>query len=316
MSALGQMVAEFGPVAVRQMITNNAISIKIAPTLVERKYDMTDLLKELEGMEQSALDNLKDAEASGEGIRLPFPVPYIFVINGDAKMKAVAEKTPALYFGGWATDADQMGELIDAGVIPEFPKHFVAYEGVSGSNTWNGLCGRTVTLSVVARRQRWLNKDGDSSPKFNKETGSTRRHVQILALVYSEGKPLGYCVVSAKGFQAGNLLGALKEWEIAISKHRKAINATTLPLSAFALTFGTAGDKPNFVSVGSGETREITPIQAIIPEDMSPEKVAKRFVGKVVLQENASRLEMAREWLEAWSTKVEQAHEEPVAEEF
>jgi hypothetical protein len=271
---------------------------------------MTDLMKDLTELETAALDSLRQAEQTGEGVRLPFPVGYFHVINGDPRLKKAGETAPALYFGGWACDSDKMGELVDDGAVPALPVGFVAYEGQGEKGSYNGLCARAITISAVANRQRWISGDGTASgPHFDAAKGLTRRHLQLLAMIYTGGKPWGYGVLTAKGFQAQNVLKALGEWERAIAPLKKTLNATQFPLSCFAISLGTAGEQPVYESVGKTAQTKITPIKAIIPSDLDAEKLAKRFIGKNNLAINAERLAMAAEWLAAWKAKDAQRAE-------
>lgn len=262
---------------------------------------MTDLMKQMEGIDEAALGSLRDAEKTGEGVRLPFEVAYFHWMNGKPNAKNSAKDTPALYFGGWAADQTKIGELVDSGAVPEYPAGFTAFEGAGDKGSWDGLCTRSLTISIIANRQRWVSADGRTSgPDFDRATGLTRRHLQMLTLAYMGGKPWGYAVLTAKGYQAQYLLAAVNDWAKAIAPFRKELNATQFPLSAFAITIGTKGDTPDFQSVGTTATSKITPIKAIIPEDLSAEKVSKRFIGAQNLRANAEHLSQAAEWLASW----------------
>lgn len=264
---------------------------------------MTDLMKDLSEIDRAAtLAPLSQAEKGDGGVQLPFPVAYLWALNGDAKQKNAAKSCPPLYFGGLAGDSDALGELVEQGIIPGLPKGWTAYEGAGDKGSWNGLAGRTLAACFIASRTRWIGQNGESGPEYAPDKGLTRRHMQSLTFAYSDGKPWGYAVVTTKGYQVNYLTEAIAAWGKAIAPHRKALNAVGLPLSAFALTVGTQGDEPNFVSVGKAATSKITPLQAILPAELTAERVAQRFIGADRLRENAARLEQAREWLAAWKS--------------
>ena len=278
---------------------------------------MSNLAEQIPEIDQAQMGKLRDAETAGGGVQLPFPVAYIHWQNGDPKAKAHAKDNPALYFGGWATDNDKLGQLVEDGVVAGYPEGWSAFEG-HGENAWNGMATRAITFSFISTRERWLGADGVSyTAEYDPE--HTRRHLQTLALLYSAAKPWGYTVLTAKGFQAKYFREAVAAWSKAIAPHRKAIGAATLPLSAFAIRVGTAGEKPEAVAVGRTATKSITPIRPIIPDDLTAEAIEKRFIGATNLRANIERLEMAGEWMAAWkeTTRARSggASEEPPAED-
>lgn len=262
---------------------------------------MADLAKEFEGLDDAALQSLRDAEKTGEGVQLPFEAANFWWINGKPNAKNQAKDCPALYFGGWAADKEKIGELVESGALTEYPAGFIHFEGAGDKGAWSGIAARSLTVSIVANRQRWVSSDGRSSgPEFDREKGLVRRHLQMLVLAYSSGKPLGYAVLTGKGYQAQYLLAAVSDWSKAIRPFLKELNATQFPLSAFAISLGTTGDAPDFQSVGTTATSKITPVKALVPTDLSAEKVSKRFIGAQNLRANAERLGLARDWLAAW----------------
>lgn len=271
---------------------------------------MTDLMKELEGIEQAALDDLSRAAKLGEGVELPFAATYWWALNGQRSMSALARECPALFYGGWATDADKYHENA---LDPVQGVH--EYTGSGDKGQWNALATRVLHVAIIARRTRWLAKDGMTFSVHYKP-GFTRQHLQVLTLGFVAGKAWFPVVLSAKGYQAKYLLEAIKAWEKAIAPFKKELNATQFPVSCFVISLGTTGDKPEFVSVGkTGAQSTITPIQPVIPNDLDAGKLAKRFVGRDVIRINAERLAQAQDWLKAWHVASENGerneYEEP-----
>lgn len=282
---------------------------------------MTDLMKEFTEIDQVGLGQLRDAEKTGEGVQLPFPVLNVWVWNGDQKQKTSAAACPMLYFGGWATDSGKLGELILGGSVPSDLEKWSAFESAGDKGAWDGRGSRTVTAAVIAYRSRWLGKDGKvAGPHFDREKGLTRQHGQWLALLYINSKPWGYTVLTAKGYQAQNVAKAIKDWAAAIQPFRRELNAQNLPLSAFAITLGTQGAEPKFVAVGKDATSKITPIEAVIPADLTAERVAQRFIGATRVRENTDHLARAAEWLAAWgkgkADTAPAADEQPAEAEY
>ena len=274
-----------------------------------------NLMQDFTDIDAVALDQLRTAEQGEGGVKLPFPVLNIFVMNGDPKQKAAATACPMLYFGGWAADSTKLGELILAGHVPSDLDKWSAFEGAGDKGSWQGRASRTVTAAFIASRSRWLAQDGKAyGAHYDAAKGFRRQHVQWLGLLYISSKPWGYAVLTAKGFQAKNVADGIKDWSAAIAPHRAALNAQALPLSAFAITIGTAGPEPVFKAVGQAAQSKITPIGAVLPAALSAEAVAQRFITAPNMRLNNEKLAAAREWLAAWSGQGKADPTEPTDE--
>jgi len=257
-----------------------------------------DLLAALGGMESATLDQLRDAERGGEGIRLPFPAMYAYVLNGDAKLKQLGN---VQYFGGFATDADKVGEMVEAGELPDFPEAWSAFEGQGEKGAYHSLGARSLRFAPIGYRQSWIGSDSAiRGEKYDPDKGLTRRHIQYLGQMLDDASHVFPVVITAKGYQAQNLIEALGRWKTALGPHLKALNATRFPLSAFWLHIGTTGPKPEFVTVGKKTTHAITPIRPLIPEGLGLEAVAALFVGRENLMLHGELLSQSAEWRGAW----------------
>lgn len=265
---------------------------------------MPNLMEDFDEIGAHKLNQLREAEKSGDGVQLPFPAANIWVMNGAPNQKTATQSCPVLYYGGWATDAGKLDELLQAGHVPAGLDKWVAFDAPGDKGEWRGLGARVATAAFITHRARWISGDGRSSgPEYDAGAGLTRQHAQFLTLLYSNSKPWGYAVLTAKGYQVANVKAAIKAWEAAIAPFRKELNAATLPLSAFAISIGTYGAEPKFTPVGKGgSTSKITPIEAVIPAELSADKVRQRFIGSQHVYANAERLEQAREWLGTWKT--------------
>lgn len=269
---------------------------------------MTDLMKDLEDLELYALSKLNEAAQESSGTRLPFFSLYAHIINGNPQLKE--SKCAARYFGGFSTDADKMAEAVENGDIPAYPAGWVSYTGASGEKEFPAMGTRAITVAVIKGRQSWLDKDGKSrAPDYDAQ--HSRRHLQYLCAYANAGSFFSPIVLTAKGHQVDRLIKSVEAWERAIAPHRKALNATKLPRSAFWFTIGTSGEKPVFEEVGKTTTHMITPVTAIVPPEMKTADVAGRFVGKDNVRLFAEFYEKAQEWLTAWKAPEQVQNYEP-----
>jgi hypothetical protein len=238
---------------------------------------------------------------SGDTAELPFPAVYIWALNGQASYKS---QGGALYYGGWATKtsdlqitADQQGLALPLNWHPviissrdggEFPAHTT----------------RNIVVAPIGKRLSWLHEGRRHSAYV--EGG--RRHLQVLAYLADvhtvegtkEISPWGAVVLTAKGYQARNLLDAFTKWERATAQVRRKI-APGVPAWCFYLSLGTFGKERQVINVGKpGAQSPITPISAFIPELITEELIESLFVGNKTAEIMADLQDQAAEWLKAW----------------
>jgi hypothetical protein len=113
-------------------------------------------------------------------------------------------------------------------------------------------------------------------------------------------KPWGPVVLTAKGYQARNLLDAFARWEKATSQLRWKL-APGIPAWCFYMTLGTFGKERQVLNVGKpGAQSPITPISAYLPATMDEEVLQNLFVGNEAVEMMANLQDQASEWLHAW----------------
>jgi hypothetical protein len=107
-------------------------------------------------------------------------------------------------------------------------------------------------------------------------------------------------VLTAKGYQARNLLDAFNLWNKATAPIRwKA--APGVPAWCFYLSLGTYGKERHVMNVGKpGAQSPITPITAYIPESFDEELISSLFVGEELAEKMAELQDQAADWLGAW----------------
>lgn len=250
---------------------------------------------------------LNDGMKSGGAVELPFPVIYLWVLNGQNGYKASSAQAPAPYYGGWACKADDLdGLLASTGLaLPQGwkPCDISARDG----GEFAAYTTRQVICAPLSTRVSWMSSDGRRSPNYQE---GWRRHVQALAYLadqITEGDkrrimPWGPVVLTAKGYQARNLVEAFAKWQKATNGLRLKV-APGVPAWCFYLTLGTFGKERQVVNVGKpGAQSPITPISVYVPEGMDEANFAARYVGAEIAGQMVEYLDQAREWLAAWKT--------------
>jgi hypothetical protein len=256
-------------------------------------------------IDQETLDEFQGTMQTSGTIELPFPVPYIWVINGDLKLKELGGPQA---FGGWQVEAEKM---LEAGLPygqTEPPSGYVRKNVLDGKGKQvDSFLTRSVIVAPIDFRKSWFMKTpGGLVQRSADYFEGSRQHAQ--ALVYLAGKkegvfqPWGPAVLSAKGWQVKNLLKAFESWNKATTTPRQKV-APGVPAWFFYLAIGTFGAEVNTVMVGKGsDTSPITPISAYIPEKITEEQVESLFVGQEVADDMAMLKRDAQEWLHAWGS--------------
>lgn len=246
-------------------------------------------------------------DESGE-TKLPFDAPVIWVLNGAAQYKPFQQQAPAMYFGGWATDSvtlDTMDKIPNGMVKHEFtPK---------GGETITVYSARQIAVATFGKRLSSVDKNGVRYPGYQKGASPRLQVLAILAEIDANKKriPLYPVVLSAKGYQASNILNAINDWSAKTAKARRDF-ADKLPANLFWMHIGTFGNEPNYKQVGQGNAKSpITPVMCHLPETIDEKLIDARFVGEQVAQEMDALREQATAWLDAWkSAKQEQPQTE------
>lgn len=244
-----------------------------------------DLVKKInEGMHDST------------AIILPFPAPTFWTLNGQASYK---QQNNALYFGGWACKVEDMQTCLDNGLTLPAGLSAVTIATRDGSE-YDAYIGRLLLVAPICKRMSYL-LEGKRHPAY---VEGGRKHVQILAYLAEKREksitPWGPVVLSAKGYQAKNLLDNFTAWDKLTSKARHEI-APNIPAWCFYAGLGTFGKERNVEQVGKQGTQSpITPIKLYQPENMTNEQVASLFVGQDVAAIMADLLEQSTDWRNAW----------------
>ncbi len=242
---------------------------------------------------------------AGEAIELPFPVVYIWALNGQAGYKS---QGGALYYGGWACKAEDVQATTDQlGLAIPGDWKLVTISSRDGGE-FDAYTARSVVVAPIGKRISWLS-DGKRHSEYI-EGG--RRHLQVLAyLAESRGEngnrqffPWGPVVLTAKGYQARNLLDAFARWDKATSQIRWKISPG-VPAWCFYLSLGTFGKERQVINVGKpGAQSPITPITAYIPDRINEDLISSLFVGSEITQQMSTLQDQASEWLKAWKEEA------------
>ena len=250
---------------------------------------------------ESTLAKKLDQGMRGDAIELPFPVVYIWTLNGQLAFKS---QGGALYYGGWACKATDMQTIAEQQetTLPLDWK-LVTIAGRDGDE-FDAYTNRNVIVAPIGKRESWL-FDGKRSATYI-EGG--RRHLQVLA--YLAGSrldngtkqliPWGPVVLTAKGYQARNLLDAFARWHKVTSQIPWKV-APGVPAWCFFMSLGTYGKERQAINVGKpGAQSPITPVGVYIPEHLNSDLISDLFVGEALAHKMADMHDQSTDWLNAW----------------
>jgi hypothetical protein len=253
-------------------------------------------------------NEINDGMTFGSAIELPFIAPPVWVVNGDPRLRAMATVAPALFFGGWSANLEDVKSAGEEYRVDHYPTGFVEAEMTSRDNKpLKNVVSRVVIVAPFGVRKSWITKD---KTRYTQYVAGSRQHIQVLAMLASkeEGKYLPFypILLSAKGWQASHLEKALSTWQSKTasvrSKIAKASSAPDIPANMFWSAIGTWGQEPKVENVGAGnEKSPITPVSAFIPKEITEEGLEGLFVGKAVIEDMLDLKRQAKDWLSAWS---------------
>jgi hypothetical protein len=244
---------------------------------------------------------------STDRIELPFPAPYLYVINGQVSYKA---QNNAQYFGGWATDAVKLDEITQSNPV-NVPAGYqrVTMAGKEG-NEYDAYITRSVLVAPIAKREAWY-LDKQRQPHY---VPGARHAVQILAYLAERIKgsntnlvthPWGPVVLTPKGYQASFVLNAIyKDWEKGTAEIRNRIAPGVSPY-LFYIAIGTFGQERKQVMVGKQSQSPVTPMSCYLGDKLSDAMVEGLFVGEEVAEVMVDLKNKAAEWLKAWNNTDE-----------
>ena len=234
---------------------------------------------------------------------LPFPVLYAWALNGQASYK---QQGGALYFGGWACKAEDMNTIAKTADIDIPPGWSLATVGTREGGEYEAYVTRSLIVAPISKRQSWLLDD----KRYPEYVEGGRHHVQALTILGMRGtdnscSAWGPVVLTAKGYQARNLLDSFSRWEKATASTRYKI-APGVPAWCFYLAVGTFGKERISLLVGKKNAQSpITPIVLYGTDGIKEELLASLFVGSAVAARMGEYQAQAREWLKAWAQPVQ-----------
>ncbi len=252
-------------------------------------------------LDQELARKLNQGMRAGATVDLPFPVVYIWALNGQPSYKS---QGGALYYGGWACKVEDMQSIADQQglAVPKDWKH-VTIASRDGDE-YEAFTTRHLLVAPIGKRESWL-VEGQRSANYI-EGG--RRHLQVLAyMAEAQGEngakqyiPWGPVVLTAKGYQARNLLDAFVRWDKYTAPIRRKV-APGVPAWCFYLALGTFDKERHSLNVGKpGAQSPITPLSVYLPERLTEEMITNLFVGNEVAAIMADLQDQAAEWLNAW----------------
>lgn len=262
-------------------------------------------------MDSNLARKLDKGMRTGDSVDLSFPVVYIWALNGQSSYKS---QGGALYYGGWAAKSEDLHAITDQQGI-EVPADWkqVTISSRDGGE-FEAYTARHIIVAPFGKRISWL-YDGKRSADYI-EGG--RRHLQVLAyMAEARGEngsrqfiPWGPVVLTAKGYQARNLLDGFARWEKATAQIRWKV-APGVPAWCFYMSLGTYGKERQAMNVGKpGAQSPITPITAYIHDRFNEELMGSLFVGQEVAEHMAELQDQASDWLNAWKEPTSAENED------
>lgn len=256
-------------------------------------------------LENGLSERLNEGMSVGSSIELPFFAPVFWVMNGDPKLRQVGG---VHFFGGFAVSAEDWQKACydEWGLANEPPTITRTEISTTDGRELDIYASRHLIVAPICSRVTWYTQDGARYTEFVK---GARQHAQVLAYLAVKNDqtgnidPLNVVMLSAKGYQAKNMLDAFGAWERTTKQIRGKV-APGVPAWCFYLSIGTFGNDRKQIMVGKGSSQSaITPISAYIPKELTGEIIEKLFVGQDVAEAMATYLEGAQEWLHAYDQK-------------
>lgn len=247
--------------------------------------------------------SLDEAMGNGGSAELPFSAAYFWPLNGDGRMKTAVESgsmPPATYFGGWSVAKDNLQELADSlgkAVPTMFGK---PYESQGRDKSFFNYSLRSLICAPIGMRQSWIT-DKMRTPNY---VDGSRRHVQQIVMLGVPGangiEAFGPAILSAKGYQAGNMLNAFTNWKRASTPARKQGFDGCSPW-LFWVQVGTFGERQQHMVGPVGRQSPITPIGGNLPKTLTVGNLKQLYVGDAVAEEMVRLVDDCRDWLSAWN---------------
>lgn len=249
-------------------------------------------------------ERLNGGMQTSNSIELPYFTPKFWVVNGDARMRAVGG---AQFFGGFAVTVEDWQKACEEWGFdqPCDPPGFAQSQiDTQDGRTLEVFLGRNLIVAPIANRVTWANADGQ---RFSDYAPGTRQHAQVICLMahkLEDGsfETFGPVMITAKGYQAKNVLDSFGAWDRATKQIRGKV-APGVPAWCFYLSVGTFGAERKQALVGKNAQSPITPITAFIPKEITGALMERLFVGQEYAEVMLNYLEGAEEWLHAYDPK-------------
>lgn len=243
---------------------------------------------------QEYQEQFKGSMSDNKGVKLPFPAPTLWWMNGNAAFKNTKEIEDARRFGGFGISKEDIEE-----------------QGIPAAQTWKlhdltntkgdqyaaYLC-RTAWVAPIARRFAWFENEGKWRSSLN--------ILAYLAIMDANKKftPYGAVILSAKSFTGNALDKCFKDFATKTAELR----GDTLT-NFFFHPIGTWGNEVKLEEIKGkgGASSTITPPQLYIPKDgYTAEHLQQWFVPNAlpeVLADMRDYKANAQEWLDDWKNR-------------
>jgi hypothetical protein len=235
-------------------------------------------------------------------IKLPFPAPQLWWMNGKPELEHVNEVQNAQRFGGWGCDQDEISEH---GVSYAAQAGWQLFELRGSANTYQAYLTRQLWAAPIVRRSAWFKGRNPGDRDI-----SRTQYLVFLAKINPADKtfsPMGPAILSTKSLTGLDLDACFKEFKGKTAELR-IDEGKTIPPNYFYHPLGTWGKTPQYKerkSKANGQGTLVTPPALFVPPGagFTLETLQRWFVGAEVIGKMAQLYDQSQECGAAWQNR-------------
>lgn len=257
-------------------------------------------------MNNNKYNSRKDDPFGGSGgaIQLDFPALPIYWKNGNARLP---ETAGVEHFGGWCSDAAKFENTVaELGIEP--PAGWVKQTMRNDKgDEYEVYCARQVIFAPVRKRSAWFTAR-DGSKKSNSAVNVLGYMAVVDPKVKPEARtfiPWGFVVISAKSLTGKAVEDLLASWKSKVTPILRQTKDASQSLGDYYVSIGTFGKiaTETHKSKSGGQSSTVTPCRLVVPDTITPEVIAKRYIGEGISAICAEAFTNSQEWADDWNKR-------------